>query len=77
MGNSDSKLEGSTVGLHIVQVQGPAVAAGLQVYFDFITHIDGVRIQQSTIPKLLPSRPISLIIYSTKSNSLRSIYPLK
>lgn len=88
-------LHGSSKGLHILSLKQalPASRAGLEPFFDFITHVDGERVRgvqewsqyldmqyYSQSQHLNPSslKPLHLIVYSSKSTSLRnvSIFPV-
>jgi hypothetical protein len=84
MGANHSTLEGSSLGYHIIEATGPAKMAGIEIYFDFITHINARfhlnnyrRIDRNTnfqsIVKEFIGKPLGLIIYSSKTTSLRSI----
>ncbi|KAJ3305016.1 Golgi reassembly-stacking protein 2 [Kappamyces sp. JEL0829] len=87
--HATASLEGSSYGFHILKVafvlilmaqihpNSPAFAANLDVYFDFITHLAGVRVR--TEKELLSiigahwRKPLSLIVYSSKTTTLRNV----
>lgn len=74
MGNSESNLQGSSVGLHILSLHGPAAQSGLEIYFDYITHINGIRTTSQLPLFKLNQKPINLIVYSSKTTLLRNIH---
>ncbi|KAJ3252479.1 Golgi reassembly-stacking protein 2 [Boothiomyces macroporosus] len=76
--NQSSPLEGSTIGFHILEIEPDSAAekAGLEVYFDYITHCNGIRLNED--PAILKdyiseNRPLPLIVYSSKTMSLRMV----
>ena len=78
MGNENStleplgSLEGSTKGLHVTKIvkNSAAFNAGLQVYFDYITHLNGKRIENLQDFEISSSL-LQLVVYSTKTLQLR------
>jgi hypothetical protein len=74
MGNSDSALQGSSLGFHVIELSGPAAQAGLEPFFDFITHINGSRIERD-LPdlKALAGTAVNIIVYSSKTCILRNL----
>ena len=73
MGNSESKLEGSTIGLHIISCKDPGIHAGIEEYFDYITHINGKRMSGDLFEIKYTGRQVNLIIYSSKTLNLRNV----
>ncbi|KAJ3275713.1 Golgi reassembly-stacking protein 2 [Terramyces sp. JEL0728] len=76
--NQSSPLEGSTIGFHILEIEPDSAAekAGLEVYFDYITHCNGIRLNED--PSILrdyisENKPLPLIVYSSKTMSLRMV----
>ena len=73
MGNSESKLEGSTIGLHIISCKEPGIHAGIEEYFDYITHINGKRMSGDLFEIKYTGKQVNLIIYSSKTLNLRNV----
>ncbi len=76
MGNQTSMLETSTIGLHVLKNKN--VGNGLQAFFDFITHVNGIRLNAdiellSQKVKENVGRPLNLIVYSSKTQKLRNV----
>ncbi|KAJ3319006.1 Golgi reassembly-stacking protein 2 [Boothiomyces sp. JEL0866] len=76
--NQSSPLEGSAIGFHILEIEPDSAAekAGLEVYFDYITHCNGIRLNED--PAILKdyiseNKPLPLIVYSSKTMSLRMV----
>ncbi|KAI8905588.1 GRASP55/65 PDZ-like domain-containing protein [Gorgonomyces haynaldii] len=61
-------------GYHIIEIKqdSPAHKSGLQVYFDYITHINGQPFGAFNV-KDLGSNPVELIVYSIKTLGFRQI----
>ncbi|XP_076253756.1 Golgi reassembly-stacking protein 2 isoform X2 [Rhynchophorus ferrugineus] len=82
MGNSESVdiPGGGSDGYHIFRVQpnSPGSKAGLQPFFDIIVAINGVRLNKDdgTLKNILKTsigKPIPITIYSSKTQSIRSV----
>ncbi|KAH6564130.1 hypothetical protein BASA62_008065 [Batrachochytrium salamandrivorans] len=75
-----SEIVGDTHGYHVMQVvpNSPAFKAGLEVYFDYITHVNGMRLDRE--PMVLASQirsnigsPVRLVVFNSKTVSVRDI----
>jgi hypothetical protein len=77
MGANSSTLEGSSLGYHVLEAVGPAKLAGIECYFDYITHINGQRVEPDSnfdfIIQQHVERPLGLIVYSSKTLKLRNV----
>jgi C-terminal processing protease CtpA/Prc len=78
-------LQGTSKGLHIHSLtpSSPASLSGLESFFDFITHLNGERVESANDWTMMleevyrkmdgaPS-PLYLIVYSSKTTTLRNI----
>lgn len=54
MGSASSVTDDASLALHVTRVErgGPAHAAGLRVYLDFITHVNGKQVTQHSALEL-------------------------
>ena len=73
MGNENSDLSNATFGHHVLEVLESSVAEeyGIEVFFDYITHINGIYIGQESqvlldVLRANIGKKISLSIYSSK-----------
>lgn len=74
MGNETSSEAKSTLGLHVVGIEAGSSAdrAGIQLYFDYLTHLNGQPIIKQQLNSL-DDGPHDFIVYSTKSRAHRGI----
>jgi hypothetical protein len=77
MGGTNSTLQGSSVGYHVLEATGPAKAAGLELFFDYITHINGIRVEPNSkfdiLIKQSAGKAIGMVVYSSKTTKLRNL----
>ncbi|KAL5032717.1 hypothetical protein BDEG_20797 [Batrachochytrium dendrobatidis JEL423] len=76
----DQDMSGETHGYHVMQVvpNSPASKAGLEIFFDYITHVNGLRLDRE--PIVLASqlrsnigKPVNLVVYSSKTLGARNV----
>nr|CDS29511.1 Golgi reassembly stacking protein 2 [Hymenolepis microstoma] len=80
MGSSESSLNDSTAGYHILKVQdgSPGQLAGLEPFFDFIVSVGDIRLEQDSeaIKNVLTKykdKPMQLRVYSSKTKQFREV----
>ncbi|KAI8898745.1 GRASP55/65 PDZ-like domain-containing protein [Globomyces pollinis-pini] len=78
MGQETSQLEGSSLGYHVVRASKLAENAGIEPYFDYITHAKGQRLDDDPtyLKRIIEEhsgRLLPLIVYNSKTMALRNV----
>jgi hypothetical protein len=78
--HAEVEIDGSKLGYRVLDVEenGPAACCGLVLYLDFITHVNGVRLdtEDSTLVNLVTQnegKTLHLTVYNCKRKALREV----
>lgn len=78
--HAEVEIDGSKLGYRVLDVEenGPAACCGLVLYLDFITHVNGVRMdtEDSTLIELVTEnegKALNLTVYNCKRKALREV----